>query len=276
MGLMQARDDLLPALDEAMAALHLAYARLDGSTLSKEEDCTWYTTRIGFSVYGAVLLQEFSASSADRRIVEVETALQESGRPHHWFVTPTGRPSDLGARLEAAGASKVVVLNGMAMNLADLAPEPELPNGVEIRPALDEDAVRDYARIYPLLFDVPLDDWGDALVEAELELFSRAGDTFHRYVAYRDGMPIAAGMTVGKGEAAVLETLCTLPELRGQGIGRVVATRALRAEAERGCTTGLVWSGPGADRLYARMGFDYVCTGDIYLFPDGWQVAPHT
>jgi GNAT superfamily N-acetyltransferase len=188
------------------------------------------------------------------------------GQPHHWFLTPTSLPADLAERLLRAGGAKMGEIFGMAMELSQLAPAPALPIGVEIRPANEDSLVREYARLYIQLFETPTEAWEDNLVNAELEIFHSGYDHFHRYLAYENGCAIAAGMTCLEDGVASIETLSTLPECRNRGIGAVLATQALQNERENGAHIAVVWSSPGARRLYSRMGFRDVCTGNLFAF----------
>lgn len=254
----------LQALDDAWAAFHLAYARTTGARLHQDEDCLWYESDIGFAVFGGVLRARFAPADADRRIGDLRRALD--GRPHHWFVMPTSQPTDLAGRLLHAGAEPIVELGGMAMEMRALAPAPPLPPGIEVRPVTDVDSVRAYARLYAKLFEAPTEGWVEDLADAESEIFRWAGDPFHRYMAWAGERAVAAGMTCYEDGVASLETLSTVPEWRGRGIGAALATQALQNERETGAEIAVVWSSPGAQGLYRRMGFLPVCTGKVFSF----------
>jgi GNAT superfamily N-acetyltransferase len=266
--MIQAQDpQALVNLEEAMVEFGKAYAGLSGSELHKDEDCVWYTSGIGFDLYSGVIRARFSEAKVDGRIEQLRRALH--GTKHHWFVTPLSRPADLAERLVAAGGIQIVELTGLATELEALAAPPMLPDSVTVRPVEDEQGVRDYARLYPLLFEVPMEEWGEGLVDAEVELFASASDPFRRYLAYEQGRPIASAMVTVSGGVAALQTLCTLQECRNRGIGAALATRALQEAREAGASRAVVWSSPGARRLYERMGFRYQCAGKVMLLPSG-------
>ena len=168
-------------------------------------------------------------------------------------------------RVLRAGGETVAELATMAMELSQLAPAPALPMGVEIRPANDDDTVREYARLYAQLFEVPTGSWVNNLAEAEVEIFHAGHDTFHRYLADEGGRAMAAGMTCLEGGVASLETLSTVPKCRNRGIGAVLATQSLQHEVENGADIAVVGSSPGARWLYGRMGFRYVCTANVLV-----------
>ena len=259
------RDEILGALSTAMFEFQLRYAQTSRAVLHDEGDCIRFQTPIDFPLFGGVAMTRFDDASANRRIAEVMAAIRDAGKPQAWVVAPTSRPADLSSRLVNAGAQQIVELAGMVVELDKLAAPPTPPADVRIVQAEDEGGVRDYARIFPLLFNTPQTGWINGLVEVEAEIFKSGEDPFHRYVAYENGAPVCAGMTMACGKAAALQTLCTLPSGRNRGIGAALATQALRDERARGCTIGVLWAGPGADRLYERMGFRRVATCTIFL-----------
>jgi GNAT superfamily N-acetyltransferase len=259
-----AEDQVLQSLDEAMVAYHRAYGRTSLSRLHQEDDCFWYESSIGFSVFGGVIRSRFAPDKVDRRIEELLNVLR--GQPHHWFVMPTTQPQDLAERIIRTGGENIAELTGMVMDLNTIAPSPPLPIGIDIRPVDDDASVREYARVYALLFEAPTESWVNNLANAEVEIFHSGHDHFHRYLAYENGRAIAAGMTCSTDRVATLETLSTLPECRNRGVGAALATQALNKEGENGAQLAVVWSSPGARRLYSRMGFRYVCTGNVLAF----------
>jgi ankyrin repeat protein/GNAT superfamily N-acetyltransferase len=72
-----------------------------------------------------------------------------------------------------------------------------------------------------------------------------------RYVARRDGRPVAIASTFGTGDTTVVLELAVLPEHRRQGIGRALMARALEGAAEH------VVLGPTPDSIpfYRALGF---------------------
>lgn len=256
------RDLALSVLEESMVSLHRAYASVSGSTCHDEEDCFWYESSIGHGVYGGVFLQRFTSESVDKRVEEVE---MEMSSGYGWMVLPTSTPPDLGERIVATGGKEVIELKGMAMWLSDLEPASPCP-GLEIVPAIDEGPVREYARLYPLIFgDLTADVLG-RVADAEIEILTSGRDEFHRYLALENDTFVGAGMTSRHGDACSLETLLTLPEARNRGIGRALATQALLDERDAGADLAVLWAGPGADPLYSRMGFQHVGVAKGYMF----------
>jgi GNAT superfamily N-acetyltransferase len=257
---------LLGELEQAMIAFHSAYGSIGSNELHDEGDCTWYRSSIPFPVYGGAISVRFSAEAADERIPQVREALKAAGAPSAWWVTPSSSPADIDKRLAAAGAEQVVELQGMGAPLDAVAPPPPMPPGVEIRRADTEELVREYARLYPILFGAPTEDWIDALIDIEVALFRSGSDPFNRWLALENGQPVSAGATSTAGKTAFLQTLCTLPEHRNRGIGAALMCRAFDADRKNGCVLAGIWAGPGADKMYMRQGFERIGTARVFAF----------
>lgn len=265
MQLANANDRILDALDDAFVHFLEGYVHAEGSEEHHEPECYWARTKAQFPVFGGVFQTRFSEDSADRRIRETLEKVRERPEPASWIVGPRSTPSDLERRLEAAGLQPVVRLTMLAIDLEHLAPTPEISPEVEIREARTEKEVRDYARLYPLLFGQEDNSFIDEIERIEVESWRSGFDAPHRYVAYNRGRPVCAGCTWRKGSVARLDTLCTLPEERNQGIGAALMTLGLRREQADGATHAIIWAGPGAEKLYARLGFEILGTAPLYL-----------
>ena len=255
----------IEALDQGFLEFVRAYGSGTGAKLDKAADCTTLVTPIPFPVYNGVFLPKFG-DDASKRIEEIHARLVASGKPFTWMLTPTSSPSNLEVMIRAKNPAFEVPLNGMETEIKSIAPEPELPSGVEIIFAEDEEAVAQYSRLYTCLFGAPTEDWIDPVIAAELELFHSGSDPFHRYVARENGEPIAAGMTLTVGDSSILHTLYTMKVKRGRGIGHAIIARAFNDERERGARSAVIWSGPDADKLYSRIGFRYVAKATVFGF----------
>jgi GNAT superfamily N-acetyltransferase len=256
------RERTLDALESGALSFQIAYAGATQNPMHIENDCVWCRASVPFPAYGGVLRHRFSSSTAEHRIGEVLKIIE--GDPI-WWVTPRSTPADLGKLIESRGGKLGAQLKGMGADMGEIADAPELPKSIEIRRADDDDLVEQYARVYPLLFSAPLDGWHEGVVDAELALIRSKRDPFHRWIALEDGKAICAGMTQRVGDVAILQTLCTLPERRSQGIGAALMSKAMAAEQEAGCTSAALWAGPGADPFYERCGFQHVGNADLYI-----------
>lgn len=245
-----------------MVAFVEGYAKAAGTSVHREHDCVWAEPQIGFAAYGIVAKHRFETNGIDSRL---ET-LRDKAIGGCWWVTPISQPGDLPQRLVGMGAEKAVQLTGMAVEFENLVHTTQLPEGIDIIRADTEELVEAYARTYPYLFTDNPGPWVEDVIRLNLASFRSVADPFHRWIAMEEGRAIAAGMTMQVGSLAVLQTLCTLKEHRNQGIGSVLLSRAMEAEKEAGCTLAGLWAGPGADKLYRKLGFQEIGLVDLYCF----------
>ena len=250
---------ILQVLEDDMLAHHRVYASLPGSVIYDQPDCFFYSSKINFGAYGGVLAQRFEAGRAPQRVDEIHALIRQTGKNIGWVLSPICTPENLEEIIVRSGARKVVELKGMAMNMAEIA-QPEPNTQLRIKIVENERELIEYASIYPLLFHEPVEDWLDQLIEAELHVFRNNAAPWRRWLAYIDGKPGAACRSCQVCGVAALQILCTLPEYRNRGIGQLLATHGLIHE---GCDEAIVWSGPNADRMYARMGFRQVCRTSV-------------
>ncbi len=130
----------------------------------------------------------------------------------------------------------------MAMRLADLAPEPASPQGVEPGPggAADATALNDRAYGYE----------GAAFAAAV------AGETAIRWhVAYAGQTPVASVGTLAVGDDCCVTGVATHPEHQGRGIATWLMVRALAEARERGARTASLRATKAGAPIYARLGF---------------------
>ena len=253
-------NELLHALEDDMLAHHSVFASLPNSVKYDEADCFFYTSEINFGAFGGILAQRFAKENAKQRVDELNTAIRQTGKDIGWVLSPVATPGNLEEVVIQSGARKIVELKGMAMDTDDLV-EPHQVEGLMIKSVESDQMLVDYARIYPLLYHVPLESWIEQLVAAELYIYRRMQPPWSRWLAYLHGKPVAACRTGQVSGVASLQILCTLPEYRNKGIGHALAAHGLKFENRQ---QAIVWAGPDADRLYSRMGFNEISRTSVY------------
>lgn len=90
-------------------------------------------------------------------------------------------------------------------------------------------------------------------------------DTLYFYLAYHQGIPVAASMIIKRDTSAALHWIGTLPEHRNQGFGYII-THATLVEAQRhGCTDGVLFASTLGRPVYERIGFKEYALYKIYV-----------
>ena len=173
-----------------------------------------------------------SERPAGELIAEVEQVISGWGPPDcYWQVFDTTRPANFEDELRRRGAKVVEETDVLARVLdeADLV-VPELPEGLEVRLATDEQMIRDSFRVTGASFENRIEPSPER-IRAALEdpaggLDAEAG----RVVAYLDGEPVGSGgWTALHGSGALLLWAgATAPGARGRGVYRAVLAERLR------------------------------------------------
>lgn len=143
--------------------------------------------------------------------------------------------AERGHRLDAAPRA-------MALDLADLAAEPPMPDGVELRP-LDAASC---AALNDRAYGYEEGAFGDA--------FS-GGTVVRWHGAIAVGEPLACVGTIDAGEDCGVSGVATPPENRGRGLASWLLWQALAAARERGHRSASLRASKAGAPLYERLGF---------------------
>ena len=118
----------------------------------------------------------------------------------------------------------------------------------------DMDAVID------LLQDVSVYRPAAQTVSALADAFAAQADC-HAFVAVRDGMLVAFGSVfvlnrVRGGRSGIIEDVVVAPDVRGQGVGRLIVDALVAAARARGCFKVSLEAAASARPFYAAGGFE--------------------
>ena len=225
-----------------------------------ESDATWSRGTIPDPVKNVVASTRFDAASADRRIAEIAAAYAERDLPFLWWRAPVHGPPDLGQRLRRAGIRALGGSPAMAMDLADLGAPEALPPGLDIRPVVEVEGLRDYLAVIDAM---PMPEAAPAEIRAQTAkaVVAHTGPRLGlepvplRYVGWLEGRPVATSRLSLAGGTAGIYAVDTLPEARGRGIGRAMTLAALHAGREAGYRIATLQSSDIGYRIYHRIGF---------------------
>ncbi|GAA2739392.1 GNAT family N-acetyltransferase [Kitasatospora cinereorecta] len=186
------------------------------------------------------------------------------GEAVEWKVRGHDRPSDLTDRLRAAGFVPEEVETVMVGRAEELAAEPVVPEGVELRWVTADEDVRRIAAMETVVWGIEF-DW---LAEELIARLAADPEELRILVAEADGQVVsAAWMAVRPGtEFAGLWGGSTLAEWRGRGIYRaLVAARATEAVA-RGVRYLQVDASADSAPILRRLGMHAVTTTTPYIW----------
>ena len=239
------------------------FGRGSGCTLHDEGDALWFETPIPIIPYNTILKFQVERN-IDQRIDELFNRFINRKVPFLWIVHPSSLPLDIRDRLQKRGLLHIEIVPGMARNLINLPQVPPLPEGIEVREAIEESDLNEFQELAAWRWGVP-PDYRQQL-QAIIGCF-KAGkpDSKTRvWLAWRDGVPIAKiGSYYGEGSVGIYGVV-TKSEARGQGLASILMVEAMKAAREAGQKLVVLHSSPLAENLYKRLGFVTVSQFHLY------------
>jgi ribosomal protein S18 acetylase RimI-like enzyme len=225
----------------------------------EDPDAAWSVPAEGSEMRPVVAWSNFAPDTVERRLDDLLAVADSRRAAFLWWLAPHHGPADLGERLTRRGFAEVDDTAAMAMDLEDLPAEDGPPPGVRIELVDDAGDVEIYV---DLLMREMQHSHGvlsaDARAIRREHLLGRLGNDpdSRRFIAWLDGHPVATSRLSMAGGAAGLYTVITLPEARGQGIGRQMTLRAMHAGREAGMRIGTLQATDMGVRIYSRLGFE--------------------
>lgn len=230
------------------------FGRGPGCTLHDDGDALWFETPIPIIPYNTVLKFQVDRD-AERRIDALIQGYAKRNVAPLWIVHPSSLPTDLPERLQKHGYQEIEVAPCMARGLENLPEPPSLPEGVEIREAIEETDLLELYGLAAWRWGVPEEHRPQlrSMIE-KFEIGERTSNT-RFWLAWKDGMPISKiGLYNGSGSAGIYG-VATKPEARGLGIASILMNVAMKAARDMGHKLAVLDSSPLAEKLYQRLGF---------------------
>jgi ribosomal protein S18 acetylase RimI-like enzyme len=233
-----------------------------GATIEDVGDVVRYvaTTDDGWS---AVLWSDLDEATADAAIAREVRHFAGLGRRFEWKLYAHDRPSDLGARLVAAGFEAGGDEAFMVAEIADLDTAVALPPGLRVLAVSNEASAGLMVRVHEEVFGVDHGWLGAAL----LAQIAEAPETLEAVVVMAGDVPVSSGrLELHRGtEFASLWGGGTLPAFRGRGIYRALVAHRAKIAAERGFRYLTVDAMPASEAILARLGFVRLATTREYV-----------
>jgi hypothetical protein len=201
----------------------------------------------------------------EARIAEVRAWFAARGRDEFtWWVGPSATPSDLGARLEQAGA--VPFPDEPVVTAMVLTERPPAVAGVEVRLV---ETFEDYATAQEIgwksgSFTEAQVEAGRAQLEERWRDYQEWPDGLV-YLASLDGRPVARGSLILCPFGGFLSGAGTLEHARGAGAFRALVRARWDAAECRGTPALVVGAGAMSRPILARLGFRTVAETQVLL-----------
>jgi GNAT superfamily N-acetyltransferase len=215
-----------------------------------------------------VVWSELDEDTADAAIAEQLRWLagpEGAGREFEWKLYAHDRPADLGSRLLAAGFTPEPPETLMVAEVAALAKDVRLPEGVRLEPVTDAAGVALMGQVHAAAFGT--DDTG--LRMRVLAQLTHSPDVLSAVVAMAGDVPVCSARTEFRPgtDFASLWGGGTVPEWRGRGIYRALVAHRARAAADRGIRYLQVDASDDSRPILRRLGFATLSVTTPYLRP---------
>ncbi len=225
-----------------------------GCALHDEGDALWFETPIPIIPYNVILKFQVERN-INQKIDELISHFIRRKVSFLWVVHPSSLPLDIQDRLQKRGLLHIEIIPCMARSLANLPKVPSLPDGVEVREAIEESDVKKFQELTAWRWGVPPDYRQQLQIIFESFNIGKPSAKTHIWVAWRDGVPIAkAGSYYGDGSVGIYG-VATKPEVRGQGLASILMVETMKAARQAGQKLAVLHSSPLAENLYKRLGF---------------------
>jgi len=239
------------------------FGRGPGCTLHEEGDALWFETPIPIIPYNTVLKFQVERD-VDQRIDMLVRGYAGRNVAPLWIVHPSSLPGDLPERLQKHGYQEIEQAPCMARSLDHLPEPPPIPEGVEIREAVEE---LDLIELYGLAawrWGVPEEYRLQLRKMIEKFKIGERGSNTRSWLAWKDGTPISKiNLFNGSGSAGIYG-VATKPEARGLGIASILMNVAMQAAKDMGHDLCVLDASPLAEKLYLRLGFLNVAPLRLY------------
>src|SRR5262245_55742568 len=132
-----ASDELLSALESNMVAFWSVYGRANGCTLQASSEVVWFYTGIPVPLFNGVLFVQLLPNEVKGIVASLQAKIMEQGAPALWWIGPQSKPDQIGSLLQQHGLHPAGKIPGMAMELAEMQSQPEMPHGFTIQKVRD-------------------------------------------------------------------------------------------------------------------------------------------
>ncbi|MFD8609065.1 GNAT family N-acetyltransferase [Streptomyces sp. NPDC059631] len=213
--------------------------------------------------WNGVLWSALDEAGADAEIAAQVAHFGALGHPFEWKLYGHDRPADLGKRLTDAGFTAEPPETLMVAEIAGLALDTALPDGVSLHAVTDEAGVHLMGEAHTKAFGSDPAD----LRHRVLTQLSAAPDTLAAFVVLADGEPVSSARAelLPDTRFAGLWGGGTAEGWRGRGIYRALVAHRARIAAERGYAYLHVDASDESRPILQRLGFEPLTTTTPYI-----------
>ena len=254
-------------VDRIEQAMYATANRLGGGTLEWTDDWVQLTTPDAKTDYRNVVYRSvLPEDDVDPRVSQVIDQHRALGVGFRWWVTPSTRPADMGARLEALGFEHIDDVEGMVAD-ANEFPDPSRTDIEVVRIGLAE--LDEWVETTGIGWNMPASGCARFRTEVQ-DVLAEASPSAHYFVARRDGAPVGTCALSILDDYGHFSGSVVIPAHRRCGVYREMIyerMRFLRSIGLRHVTNTCVKSTSAP--ICAKLGFRKVFDSQIYRHAGG-------
>lgn len=176
--------------------------------------------------------------------------------PFKWFVDATDSHSI--KLLEQHGFSCKIAFPAMHMKLSTL---PKANDDIEIKKITDSADLATWINIVKKSYGIESEEFNYFI---EYQKNHAEPDALQFYLAFYQGTPAAASMTIKAEKTVALHWVGTLPEMRKKGLGYAVSHKALLNAKKEGRIDAVLFASELGKPIYERIGFKKYASYNTY------------
>ncbi len=252
---------VVDAIEQNCIDFFMNFGRGPGCEVHEDRGVTWFATGMTDPLFNGVMTAQLAPEDVGPRVDDLLAEFRRRGLPLEWTVGSSTVPADLGRHLQAKGLTHVLVVPGMAMDLARLPDEP-LPRNLTIDRVESRGDLEAFLRVFATTFEID-----EALLPRLADIRMGMPPDRERSVALLgrlDGRAVASAELFASAGVAGLYSVGTLAAVRGKGLGRAMTIAALQEGRDRGYRGGVLQGTAMGVPVYQRLGFREYSRFEIY------------
>lgn len=240
-----------------------AFSLLAGQNgeICNSAEAKWAYT--GTRAFNRVLTPRFEAEDSDIRISNLLDSFDRRGVKTCWIVGPSSTPSDIGARLECRGFSRIE-WTGMAQDSSELPSTLDLSSSLKVIEIQDDSLFQPWSKVLCRGFG-----WHPSIHDDFRDVFARLGCSkglpLRHFFGLYDGIPASACSIYEGDECRGVYLVAVDPDFRRLGLGLATTWYALNECRKNGDRLTVLQASPMGKGVYEKLNFTTHCTMGFYV-----------
>ncbi len=257
---------LLASLEQNTTEAYADCARNMAGEVEVSAAMTRYICGAPISLFNGVGLARIPPKQLDAQIEAAIRPFKDRSLPMQWWIGPSSRPVNLGARLAAHGMADAGGLPGMTLELSAMRQVSAPPSNLTINPSTTTETLEEWTHAVVPGFGMP-QQLIPMLHEMSVRQTIRLDPQWVFFLGRLDGRPVATSALFLSAGVAGVYCVTTLREARRRGIGAEMTRAALQHASGQGYGVSILQPSQMGLHIYEELGFRTCMTFDIFAWP---------